>query len=188
MGAIRFGPSHVPSREDPRAAIDELAARGYDACEIDFGRGFWMAWEFARTFGELAHEADIALSVHAPLPAFLGHLDRGKKYRMAVGMLDHSAGIAKEAGAELVVVHPGFLLGRDQQTAIAAVVEQLAALRERLEAKQRDVPFGVEVMGRVNELGRLDDVIAIASQLDWVRPVLDLAHLHAVTHGGFQTV
>ena len=68
------------------------------------------------------------------------------------------------------------------------MVEQLAALRERLEAKQRDVPFGVEVMGRVNELGRLDDVIAIAAQLDWVRPVLDFAHLHAVTDGDFKTV
>ena len=47
------------------------------------------------------------------------------------------------------------------------------------------MPFGIEVMGRVRELGTLDDVIAIASRLDWVRPVLDFAHLHAVTDGGF---
>jgi deoxyribonuclease-4 len=185
VGDIRFGPSSVPSRDDPQAAVDLLVERRYTACEIDFAGGFWMDWDYAKRLGELAREADIALSVHAPIPAFLGHLEREKKYRMAVGMLDHSAGIAVECGAELVVFHPGFLLGREREEAIEAVVEQLAALRERLEPKGRAVPFGVEVMGRVNELGTLDDVIAISSRLPWVRPVIDFAHLHAVTDGGF---
>jgi deoxyribonuclease-4 len=185
MGAISFGPSFVPSREDPKAAVDQLLERGYSACEIDFEGGFWMDWDYAKRFGELAREHHIALSVHAPIPAFLGHPERGKKYRMAVGMLDHSAGIARECGAEIVVFHPGFLLGREREEARAAVVEQLRELRERLEPKGRGVPFGVEVMGRVNEFGTLDDVIAISSQLPWVRPVIDFAHLHAVTDGGF---
>jgi len=58
-------------------------------------------------------------------------------------------------------------------------------LRERLEAKGRAVPFGVEIMGRVRELGTAEDVFAIASRCRWVRPVVDFAHLHAVTDGGF---
>src|SRR5262245_16803656 len=104
-----------------------------------------MDRDWAAEFGRLARDRDLLLSVHAPLPAFLGHLDRGKKYRMAVGMLDHTAGIAKAAGAELVVFHPGFLLGREHEDAIRAVIEQLRDLRERLEGKGRDLPFGVEV-------------------------------------------
>ena len=40
-------------------------------------------------------------------------------------------------------------------------------------------------MGRVRELGTAEDVFAIAAQLPWVRPVIDFAHLHAVTDGGF---
>ena len=51
------------------------------------------------------------------------------------------------------------------RTAIDAVVEQLAELRERLEGKGRAVPFGVEVMGRVRELGTPEDVVAIAGAL-----------------------
>jgi deoxyribonuclease-4 len=86
-----------------------------------------------------------------------------------------------------VVIHPGFLLGRDRDEALAAVVRQLAELRDRLAQKSRDVPFGVEIMGRVRELGSLDDVLAISAQLPWVRPVLDFAHLHAVTDGGFMS-
>jgi len=83
------------------------------------------------------------------------------------------------------VFHPGFLLGREREAAIDSVVEQLGELRERLEKKDRAVPFGVEVMGRVRELGTAEDVFAISAGTGWVRPVIDFAHLHAVTDGGF---
>jgi deoxyribonuclease-4 len=88
-------------------------------------------------------------------------------------------------GAEMVVVHPGFLLGRSREQALEAVVADLTALRERLEAKDRGVPFGIEVMGRVRELGTAEDVFHVAARLPWVRPVIDFAHLHAVTDGAF---
>src|SRR5918999_2910824 len=188
MGEIRFGPSSVPSRERPEAAVELLLERGYSACEIDFASGFWMDYPWAERFGELARDAGIALSVHAPIAGFMGHVERDKKQRMAVGMLDHSAGVAVAAGAEVVVFHPGFLLGRERADAIDSVVEQLAELRERLEGKGRGVPFGVEVMGRVRELGTAEDVFAISAQLGWVRPVIDFAHLHAVTDGAFVEV
>ena len=71
-----------------------LLERGYTACEIDFEGKFWMDYPWAERFGELARENDIALSVHAPIAGFMGHLERGKKYNMATGMLDHSAGVA----------------------------------------------------------------------------------------------
>jgi deoxyribonuclease IV len=185
MGAIRFGPAFVPSRERPEEAVELLVQRSFTACEVDCEGGFWMDWDYASRFGKLAAEAGIALSMHAPIAAFVGHLEHGKKLRMAVGMLDHSAGLARACGAAPVVFHPGFLLGRERDEAIAAVVEQLGELRERLAAKDRDVPFGVEVMGRVRELGTLDDVVAIAARVPWVRPVIDFAHLHAVTDGGY---
>ena len=188
MGEIRYGPARVPSQDSPERAVELLLDRGYTACEIDFETRFWMDYPWAERFGELAREAGIRLSVHAPIAGFMGHLERDKKHRMAVGMLDHSAGIAVAAGAEPVVFHPGFLLGRERADAIAAVVEQLGELRERLVAKGRGVPFGVEIMGRVRELGTAEDVFAISRALGWVRPVIDFAHLHAVTDGGFTDV
>src|SRR3982750_3042219 len=185
---LHYGPARVPSRESPEAAIELLLERGHSACEIDFESKFWMDYPWAERFGALAREADIALSVHAPIAGFMGHLERDKKHRMAVGMLDHSAGIARAAGAELVVFHPGFLLGRERADTIASVCEQLAEFRERLEGKDRAVPFGVEVMGRVREIGSVDDVVEIARRLGWVRPVLDFAHMHATSDGAFTDV
>src|SRR3954469_10092519 len=188
MGTIRFGPARVPSRKSPEEAVALLLERGYSACEIDFEGGFWMDYPWAERFGELARDAKIVLSVHAPLAGFLGHVERDKKHRMAIGMLDHSAGVAVAAGAKVVVLHPGFLLGRAREQALADVIEQLGELRERLEGKGRAGPFGVEVMGRMRELGTAEDVFAITAQLPWVRPVIDFAHLHAVTDGGFTDV
>jgi deoxyribonuclease-4 len=185
---LHFGTARVPSRESPEAAIAAVLERSLSACEIDFEGGFWMSYEFAEELGELAREADVALSVHAPLAGFMGHAERGKKLNMAVGMLDHSAGIAKAAGAEVVVFHPGFLLGRTREDAIDSVVEQLGELRVRLEGKGRDVPFGIEVMGRVRDLGSAEDVVEISRRLGWVRPVLDFAHMHATSDGAFLTV
>jgi deoxyribonuclease IV len=188
VGVLHYGPARVPSHESPEAAVELLLERGYTACEIDFEQKFWMDYPWAERFGELAREADIVLSVHAPIAGFMGHVERDKKQRMAVGMLDHSAGVAVASGAEVVVFHPGFLLGRERADAIDSVVEQLADLRERLEGKGRGVPFGVEVMGRVRELGTVEDVVEISRRLGWVRPVLDFAHMHAVTDGGFTDV
>jgi deoxyribonuclease-4 len=176
----------MPSRESPEEALEALLAGGYDACEIDFESGFWMDYPFAERLGEQARDQDVALSVHAPLFGFMGHLEAsGRKFTSAVGALDRSAGIAAASGAEVVVFHPGFLLGRNREDAIDAVVEQLGTLRERLEGKGRAVPFGIEVMGRVRDLGSVEDVVEIARRLEWVRPVLDFAHMHATSDGAF---
>jgi deoxyribonuclease-4 len=185
MTEIRFGPARVPSQGSPQEAVRLLVERGYTACEIDFEGGFWMNEDWATLFGRLCADAGIVLSAHAPLAAFLGHVEKDLKYRRAVGMLDHTAGLAKAAGAQIVVVHPGFLLGRSRDEALMAVADQFEELYDRLELKERLVPFGIEMMGRVRELGSPKDVFWLAGRLGWARPVIDFAHLHAVTDGGF---
>ena len=182
MGAIRVGPARCPSRESPDLAVELLLERGYSACELDLESGFWLDYPWAERLGELAREQEIALSVHAPLFAFPGHPD-AKKSKMALGALDRTAGIAAAAGAEVVVIHPGFWLGRTAEQTLDDVAASLTTLREKLESKDRAVAFGVEVMGRVSELGSIDHVLELAGRLDWVRPVIDFAHMHATTDG-----
>src|SRR5213596_797177 len=185
---LNYGPAVDRAVDVPADVIAALQERGLTACEIPPSGKFWNDYEAATELGRLAAEADIAVSLHAPIAGFMGHAERGKKLNMAFGMLDHSAGIAKAAGCEVVVFHPGFLLGRARGDAIDSVCEQLGELRERLEKKDRAVPFGIEVMGRVRDLGSAEDVVEISRRLGWIRPVLDFAHMHATSDGAFTTV
>ncbi|HEY2372426.1 MAG TPA: TIM barrel protein [Gaiellaceae bacterium] len=187
MGEIRLGPSGLPDLPFDEAAA-WLAAEGYRAVEIGFVSGFWLSYDDAPELAAALRERDIVVSVHAPLAAFMGHVEREKKFKMALGMLDHTAGLAKAVGAEVIVFHPGFLLGRDREQTIHDVVDQLGDLRTRLESKDRLVPFGVEVMGRVRDFGSIDDVIEISREVDFVRPVIDFAHMHATSDGAYTDV
>ena len=186
MARIRVGPAHIPDRDSPERAVELVLQHGYDACEIDFEREFWMDYPWAERLGELARDNNVALSVHAPLFGWVGHLEAsGRKWASALGALDRSAGIATACGAEVVVFHPGFLLGRSREDTIDSVVAQLGLVRERLEGKGRAVPFGIEVMGRVRDFGSLDDCVEISRRASWVRPVIDFAHMHATSDGAF---
>jgi deoxyribonuclease-4 len=188
MGEIRLGPSGLPDLPSFEDAAAWLAAEGYGAVEIGFVSGFWLSYDDAPELAAALRERDIVVSVHAPLAAFMGHVEREKKFKMALGMLDHTAGLAKAVDAEVIVFHPGFLLGRDREQTIRDVVDQLGDLRARLESKDRLVPFGIEVMGRVRDFGSIDDVIAISRQVDFVQPVLDFAHMHATSDGAYTDV
>src|ERR671932_1427796 len=137
MGALRFGPAALPQTATFTDAMADLRERGYSACEFGFMGSFWLDYDGAAELGAAAEAADVALSIHAPLAAFMGHADDGKKFKMALGMLDHTAGLAKAVGAEVIVIHPGFLLGRERRDALDAVVDQLGDLHERLAAKDR---------------------------------------------------
>ena len=125
--------------------------------------------------------------MHAPLFAFPGHPDE-KKSKMALGALDRTAGIAAAAGAEVSSSTPASGSAARPSRRSTTSSPRSETLREKLEAKDRAVPFGVEVMGRVSELGSIDHVVEIASRLDWVRPVIDFAHMHATTDGAFTDV
>ena len=188
MGELRVGPSGLPDLPSFEDMAAWLAAEGYRAVEIGFVSGFWLSYDDAPVLAQALRERDVLVSVHAPLAAFMGHVEREKKFKMALGMLDHTAGLAKAVGAEVIVFHPGFLLGRDRERTIDDVVDQLGDLRERLVAKDRLVAFGVEVMGRVRDFGSLDDVLEISRRVDFVRPVLDFAHMHATSDGAYTDV
>src|SRR5437773_10973007 len=128
---LNFGPARVLSRESPEEAIELLRERGYTANEIDFESGFWMDYPWAEQFGRLARKRRIALSVHAPIAGLMGHVERDRKQGMATGMLDHSAGVAKVAGAEPVVFLPGFLFGWATKRAVRSIASHAADSRDR---------------------------------------------------------
>ena len=81
------------------------------------------------------------------------------------GALDRSAGLAAACGAEVVVIHPGFWLGRDREQTLDDVVRWLGSCASDSSRRAARVPFGIEVMGRVSELGSIEDMLEIAERV-----------------------
>ena len=182
---IRFGVSGLPPEDgDDVAFLDGLAGQGHGAYELAFVHGFpWKAKRCAR-FGELAAERDIALSVHAPYFAVLTVDDeeKGKQTRAA---LEHTMKLGRELGARVIVAHTGYGKGRPPEELHALVNEGL----ERLEPKLRHlgVALGLETSGTERAFGTLGDIALIARNFSFVRPVVDWAHVHAMSAGALTT-
>ena len=153
MGVIRVGPARVPvARESRGSGKDPARARVFRLRDRLRGRLLdGLPW--AERFGELAREADIVLSVHAPLAGFIGQVERDKKHRMAIGMLDHSAGVAGRAAPSSSSSTRASCSAGSARTRWPRSSSSSASYASGSRAKDRGVPFGVEVMGRVRELG-----------------------------------
>ena len=134
--------------------------------------------ELAREHGDRALRARADLRLHGPRRA-RQEAEHGGRHARPL------AGIARPPAPRSSSSIPGSCSAATREEAIDSVVEQLGELRERLEGKDRAVPFGIEVMGRVRELGSLDDCVEISRRTGWVRPVLDFAHMHATSDGAF---
>src|SRR5208337_2900439 len=91
--------------------------------------------------------------------------------------------------AHVVVFHPGFY---GENSAKQAFDMCLKALQETVETIQslgiRDVKIGPETMGRLFQLGSLDEVMRLCEMVEHTQLVIDWSHLHAREQGRFRTV
>ncbi|MGH8935271.1 MAG: non-homologous end-joining DNA ligase [Acidimicrobiia bacterium] len=177
---IRFGVSGLPPDGDDAAFLDGLVAKGHRAYELAFVKGFPWKEARCRRFGELAAERDIWLSVHAPYFAVLTveEPDRGKQTRAA---LEHTVKLGRELAARTVVAHAGYTQGRSPEQLLQVVGQGLEMLAPKIQ--HLGVSLGLETSGTTRSFGTLGDVALLAKRFSFVRPVVDWAHVHAMSGG-----
>lgn len=160
---------------------------GLDAFEYQCGRGVNIGLEKASEFGKKAAEYGILLSIHAPYYISLASAEEQKREN-SVKYILQSAAAAKAMGATRIVVHPGGLSGKTRQEATAIASETLkkacAALDENGLSDIRVCP---ETMGKINQLGDLDEILTFCSLDERFIPCIDFGHLNARTLGGLKT-
>ena len=109
---IRFGISGLPPEDgDDAAFLDAVAARGHQAYRAAFVHGFPWKERRCRSFGELAAERGIALSVHAPYFAVLT-VDDDEKRTKTLSALEHTMKLGRALGAHTIVAHTGYVKER----------------------------------------------------------------------------
>ena len=187
MSAL-FGPagnsdSFSAVHKSSLAAPEWIAGFGLDAYEYQCGKGVNVGEATARKLGENARTHGIRLSLHAPYFINLANPDR-EALQKTIGYITAACLAAGWMGAERVVIHSGALMKRTRRQALDTA---LASLREVVAACD-DQGFGhialcPETMGKINQLGDLDEVLELCTLDERLIPCIDFGHLYARSLG-----
>lgn len=162
-----------------------LSRIGLDAYEYEAGRGVTASEAALTRLGMTAKENGIYLSVHAPYFISLSGIVPETRYK-SIGYIAESLHAASLLGADTIVVHTGSAAKITREEAMRLAADTLCHTLEELDLGETVI--GLETMGKVNQLGTLDEVISLCKIDKRLQPVVDFGHMNAREMGGvFQT-
>lgn len=182
----KFGPagncdSFSKVHRSSLAAPKWIADFGLDCYEYQCGKGVHVGKETAVRIGENARLAGIALSLHAPYFINLANPESVMKNN---GYVLASCAVAEWMGASRVVIHTGALMGRSRREALDIAKRGMRALlTARATAGLDHIALCPETMGKINQLGDLEEVLELCTLDEGLVPCLDFGHLYARSLG-----
>jgi deoxyribonuclease-4 len=186
--SAKFGPAgncdsfskvHKSSLDAPRWIADF----GLDCYEYQCGQGVRIRKETALKLGEAARAAGIELSLHAPYFINLANPSQ-ESIQKNNGYVLAACAAADWMGAGRVVVHTGALMGRTRREALDVARRGMTALLAVLDAAGLGhITLCPETMGKLGQLGDLDEVLELCTLDGRLIPCIDFGHLYARSLG-----
>jgi deoxyribonuclease-4 len=191
----RFGPAGIPPAfklmkanllDVPKLLRNEdLDAFEYEA--VRWGKKPQIKETEARNLGLEAKQNDVWLSLHGSY--FMNFCGNEQIREASKERLIACATAATWMKAHIIVFHPGFYGKRSHREAFDLCSKTLNETTSTLSSMGvNDVILGPETMGRIYQLGTLDEVLALCENVEHTQPVIDWSHLHARNQGRFRTV
>lgn len=154
---------------------------GLDAYEYEAGNGLSASPKILAEIGREAVEHNIKMSFHTPYFISLSGVVEEKRLN-SINYIRQSLDAAKLLGADTIVVHSGSAakISRDEAMRLAGdtLVKTLASV------DTYGIKIGLETMGKINQLGTLDEVLELCRIDSTFVPVVDFGHLNARDLGG----
>ena len=185
--SAKFGPggnSEKFKREGYSSCLDApswVKGQGLDAYEYEAGNGLSASPSQLKLIGSRAAAEGVLMSYHAPYFISLSGVVEEKRLK-SLDYIRQSAEAARALGAGTVVVHCGSCAKISRDEAMRLSSDTLIRLLN--EADLSGVRIGLETMGKVNQLGTLDEVIELCRLDSVFVPVVDFGHLNARDCGG----
>ncbi len=160
-----------------------LAEMGLDAFEYQCGQGVRVTEASGLALKTEAEKYNIKLSLHSPYFISLSSVEPEKRDK-SIDYILQSCRAAKLIGADRIVIHSGSCAKISREYALELACETLSRARQAAIAEGfEDIHFCPETMGKVNQLGTLDEVLALCKLDDTFLPTVDFGHLNARTFG-----
>lgn len=166
---------------------DYLNKMGLDAFEYQCGRGVNIGLDKAKALGEKARENNIVLSLHAPYYISMSSVEEEKRLNSVKYILD-SAKAVNAMGGNRIIVHTGSCGKISREYALQLALDTMKiALKALDENGLGNIRICPETMGKINQLGTLDEVLSLCELDERLLPCIDFGHLNARTLGGLKT-
>ena len=154
---------------------------GLDAYEYEAGNGIAAGEGALRAIGEEARRFGIRMSLHTPYFISLSGVEEEKRLK-SIEYVRKSLWAAELLGADTIVIHSGSAAKISREEAMRLSKDTLS--RIAAEFAGTTVRLGIETMGKVNQLGTLEEVIEQCRISPLFAPVVDFGHLNAREIGG----
>lgn len=191
--SIRIGPAGMCEAaaaekiKSTEKLMSWLAEKGLNAFEYQCGRGVRLSAEKAEAIKNAADAAGISVSLHAPYFISLASVDIEKRDN-SVKYIEQSAEAVKMLGGNRIVVHPGGLSKMTREEARSIACETLVKAQNTLDSDGlNDIHICPEVMGKINQLGDLEDIITFCKLDERFVPCVDFGHLNSRTGGSLRS-
>lgn len=164
-----------------------IVEMGLDCYEYQCGRGVNIGEDKARQLGEKAKAAGVSLSLHAPYYISMSSVEEEKRLN-SINYILASAKAVNAMGGDRIVVHTGSCgkISREQALTFA-----LDTMKKALDALDREglghIHICPETMGKVNQLGTLNEVLELCRLDERLIPCIDFGHLNARDLGILKT-
>jgi deoxyribonuclease-4 len=159
-----------------------LAARGLDAYEYQAGNGLTAGEATLKKIGDKAREHGILMSLHTPYFISLSGVEEEKRLG-SIDYISRSLAAAEALAADTIVIHTGSAAKISREEAMALAAD---TLEKNLEVNGKtSIRMGLETMGKLNQLGTLDEVLTLCKISPLYHPVVDFGHLNARHLGGY---
>lgn len=190
---IKFGPSGNSLRfyqEGHKSSVDApkwIAEQGLDLYEYSFGKGITIGDVKANEIGQKGREYGVEISVHAPYYINLANpLDEmaEKSYNYIL----NSCKKVREFYGNRVVFHPSTVGKMTRNDAVSLTLKRMAILANLIvENGMDDCIFCPETMGKISQIGNVEEVTEFCKVADFFIPTIDFGHINARTYGSLKT-
>ena len=186
--SAKFGPagnsdSFSKAHKSSLAAPQWIADFGLDCYEYQCGKGVNVGEATARKLGENARTHGIRLSLHAPYFINLANPDP-ESLQKTIGYITAACRAADWMGTDRVVIHSGALMKRTRREALDIALRSMEQVVAACDAAgYGHITLCPETMGKINQLGDLDEVLELCQVDGRLLPTVDFGHLYARSLG-----
>ena len=159
-----------------------VSEMGLDAYEYSAGNGVTGSLETFAKIGAEAKKYNIAMSFHTPYFISLSGADPEKRLK-SLSYIGQSLDAAEALGADTIVIHMGGTAKMTREEGIALTKDTIYKALEAF--PDTKIRFGLETMGKLGQLGTLEEVLDVCSLDKRLCPVVDFGHLNARNIGNY---